>query len=155
MEAARVNQARWQIGKHRPGTIGQLPDGPGSAMTTISSNTSAFSSLVSLYAKSDDGTGSSSASLTQAQQQNIVSMLEGGDSSTSSGLSTLLGTSDTTTSSTDLNSILDAIQAQTDATAGAATTDNSTSTATTEQKAATLMQSVYQSQQSNLFTLLG
>jgi hypothetical protein len=126
-------------------------------MTTISSSTSALSSLTSLYATSDGDTAGSTA-LSQTQQQSLIGMLEGSDSSTaSSGIDGLLGTPDTTGSGTDLSAIFDAIQAQNDATTASATGSSSTSatTAPTEQqKAATLMQSVYQSQQSNLFTLL-
>lgn len=132
-------------------------------MTTISSSTTALSSLLSLSAKTNDASGTGSSALDTSQQSSILKMIEGGDSSANAGLAALLGTgSDAgTATGTDLSAILDAIQAQTDspatATDGTGATGSTTgSTATTEQqKAATLMQSVYQSQQSNLFTLLG
>jgi hypothetical protein len=138
-------------------------------MTTISGSTSALSSLTALYAaetasSADTGTNGASGKgiLTSDQVKSLVGTVEG---SATSGISTLFGQS--TTSPTDLSSIIDAIQAQsdtaaTDAATGAAkettgggTTGTSTSPVTEQQKAATLMQSIYQTQQSNLFTLLG
>lgn len=122
-------------------------------MTTIASNTAALSSLVSLYG-SENGSG---AKLTSDQVSSIESMVEGNGGSTSTGLSALLGTS--STSADDMNSILDNIAAQagtTNTTASASDSTPTTTAATTQQqKAAALMQSVYQSQQANLFTLLG
>lgn len=130
-----------------------MPHTESDAVTTIASNTAALSSLVSLYG-SENGSG---AKLTSDQVSSIESMVEGSGGSTSTGLSALLGTSSTSTD--DMNSILDNIAAQagtTTTTAAASDSAPTTTTATTQQqKAAALMQSVYQSQQANLFTLLG
>lgn len=140
-------------------------------MTTISTSTSTLSSLASLYASENDasaatGAGTSTGSttsgastqggLTSDQMANLVSIIEGKASSSTSGLDTLLGQS-APSGASDLSSIIDAIQAQTGAAASAGTTDaGATTTATADQqKAAAMMQSLYATQQANLFTLLG
>jgi hypothetical protein len=126
-------------------------------MTTISGTTSSLSSLAALYqaenvASASTGTG---AGLTSDQVDSLENIVEGEGSTAASNLSTLLGQS--TTSPTDLNSIIDAIQAQGTASASDSTSTGSTTTsaATEQQKAAALMTSIYQTQQANLFTLLG
>jgi hypothetical protein len=130
-------------------------------MTTISGSTTALSSLTSLYASESGSSATDSTKadggLTSDQVANLVSLAEGNSGSNASGLSALLGQS--TTSPGDLNSIIDAIQAQTAGAASDTASDSDTakapSTATDQQKAAAMMQSIYQTQQANLFTLLG
>jgi hypothetical protein len=129
-------------------------------MTTITSNTAALASLSAYYAQANSHAGNGTA-LTSSQESSMVAMVQG-SSDASTGLSALLGSTDGTTSSTDLSGILDAIQAQTDASVANATAGTTSSSATgsttatsSEQKAIAMMQSVYQSQQANLFTLLG
>jgi hypothetical protein len=137
-------------------------------MTTISGTTSALSSLVSLYSSESGAsatadstaTGTTDSGLTSDQVSNLVSIVEGGSAGAMSGPDALLGQS--TTSSSDLSSIIDAIEAgksdgsSSASATGASPTSTMTSTATADQqKAAAVMQSVYQTQQANLFTLLG
>jgi hypothetical protein len=126
-------------------------------MTTISGSASALSSLASLYANENASTSSASPNtLTSVQVNKLVGIAEAGTGGATNSISTLLG-GQSTTSTPDLNSIIDSIQAQTDA--ATASTDSPMSTTasapTEQQKAASLMQSVYQTQQNNLFTLLG
>jgi hypothetical protein len=142
-------------------------------MTTISSNTTALASLLSLYANSSSSTSTdggasnaSTAGLTSDQMGSVVNMVEGTTPDTTSGLDAMLADSSSTDDGSDMSAVFDAIDAQMEANATSAlnassagsdgTSTSTTSTATAEQqKAAALMQSVYQSQQSNLFTLLG
>ena len=128
-------------------------------MTTISSSSAALTSLASLYANeqagtsANDGTDKTTAGLSDSQISSLVGLAEGSGTNGASQISTLLG--QTTTSSGDLSSIIDAIQAQGTG-SGTTATDGSTTNATTDQqKAAAMMQSIYQTQQANLFTLLG